>query len=170
MSNYDSKSIIIQEGLGPVTCRPGMYTSDAGDQGLHNMAFEVVDNSIDEALAGHVQDIKVKIHFDNSLTIDVSSIETEVKREKPVCLYFDHAKAYSLLFLIAPRIYKISRNSLSWTQLLKETRKLARVPPFMFKANARLRGWRRITTKLKRNNCNHRGSLGLETPRVDSPS
>ncbi len=37
-------------------------------------------------------------------------------------------------------------------------------------ANARLRGWRRITTKLKRNNCNHRGSLGLETPRVDSPS
>ncbi|WP_230639398.1 hypothetical protein, partial [Vibrio cholerae] len=36
--------------------------------------------------------------------------------------------------------------------------------------NARLRGWQRITTKLKHNNCNHRGSLGLETPRVDSPS
>ncbi|EHI08611.1 hypothetical protein VCHC48B2_0951 [Vibrio cholerae HC-48B2] len=38
------------------------------------------------------------------------------------------------------------------------------------KPNARLRGWQRITTKLKHNNCNHRGSLGLETPRVDSPS
>ncbi|MEW4538199.1 hypothetical protein AB1K44_17140, partial [Vibrio cholerae] len=36
--------------------------------------------------------------------------------------------------------------------------------------NARLRGWQRITTKLKHNNCNHRGSMGLETPRVDSPS
>ncbi|PAR53267.1 hypothetical protein CGT92_17845 [Vibrio metoecus] len=38
------------------------------------------------------------------------------------------------------------------------------------KANARLRGWQRTTTKLKHNNCNHRGSMGLETPRVDSPS
>ncbi|EGR2320721.1 hypothetical protein D0Q57_17540 [Vibrio cholerae] len=38
------------------------------------------------------------------------------------------------------------------------------------KHNARLRGWQRITTKLKHNNCNHRGSMGLETPRVDSPS
>ncbi|WP_233355404.1 hypothetical protein, partial [Vibrio cholerae] len=40
---------------------------------------------------------------------------------------------------------------------------------FLRKANARLRGWQRIITKLKHNNCNHRGSLGLETPRVDSP-
>ncbi|CSD76498.1 Uncharacterised protein [Vibrio cholerae] len=41
---------------------------------------------------------------------------------------------------------------------------------FLLRANARLRGWQRITTKLNHNNCNHRGSLGLETPRVDSPS
>ncbi|EGR0597759.1 hypothetical protein FD450_18425 [Vibrio cholerae] len=41
---------------------------------------------------------------------------------------------------------------------------------FILRHNARLRGWQRITTKLKHNNCNHRGSLGLETPRVDSPS
>ncbi|TYA96309.1 hypothetical protein FXE35_03715 [Vibrio cholerae] len=40
---------------------------------------------------------------------------------------------------------------------------------FQLAHNARLRGWQRITTKLKRNNCNHRGSMGLETPRVDSP-
>ncbi|TQO96213.1 hypothetical protein FLL97_19685 [Vibrio cholerae] len=41
---------------------------------------------------------------------------------------------------------------------------------FSISHNARLRGWQRITTKLKHNNCNHRGSMGLETPRVDSPS
>ncbi|EKK91984.1 hypothetical protein VCHC1A2_3659 [Vibrio cholerae HC-1A2] len=40
----------------------------------------------------------------------------------------------------------------------------------LLEANARLRGWQRITTKLKHSNCNHRGSMGLETPRVDSPS
>ncbi|EJH59269.1 hypothetical protein VCHC43B1_3661 [Vibrio cholerae HC-43B1] len=40
----------------------------------------------------------------------------------------------------------------------------------LLEANARLRGWQRITTKLKHNNCNHRGSMGLETPSVDSPS
>ncbi|WP_221886443.1 hypothetical protein, partial [Vibrio cholerae] len=41
---------------------------------------------------------------------------------------------------------------------------------YLNRFNARLRGWQRITTKLKHNNCNHRGSMGLETPRVDSPS
>ena len=83
-ASYTAKDITVLEGLEPVRLRPGMYIGSTGPRGLHQLAYEVIDNAVDEAMAGRASTIEMTIHPDTSVTItdNGSGIPVDVMAEQ----------------------------------------------------------------------------------------
>jgi DNA gyrase subunit B len=84
---YSAKDITVLEGLEAVRLRPGMYIGSTGPRGLHHLVYEVVDNSVDEAIAGHARHVTVTLHPDNACTVSDDGrgipVEEHEKEKRP---------------------------------------------------------------------------------------
>ena len=90
-AKYSADSIQALEGMEHVRMRPSMYIGDVGSRGLHHLVYEVVDNSIDEAMAGHCDRISVTINEDNSVTTEDNGRGIPVGMHKKEYLKKQHA-------------------------------------------------------------------------------
>ena len=81
-STYDGDTIVALEGLEPVRKRPGMYIGDTSKKGFHHLLWEVVDNSVDEAMGGHCDNIGVTLNVDGSATVSDNGRGIPVEPQK----------------------------------------------------------------------------------------
>jgi len=104
---YRAESITVLKGLQAVIARPSMYVGDTGLRGLHQIVYEAIDNSLDEALAGHCKNITLIVHKDGSITVEDDGrgipIDEHPVEKRPAAglfLFLDHILLFDLFLTI----------------------------------------------------------------------